>query len=47
MKPPCQPSVGVGHIFKAGEPLEVVSEEFGVPLPELEDAVRVALRRAA
>jgi uncharacterized protein (DUF433 family) len=34
-------------MFKAGEPLEVVSEEFGVPLPELEDAVDVALRRAA
>jgi uncharacterized protein (DUF433 family) len=34
-------------MFKAGEPLEVVSEEFGVPLPELEDAVRVALRPAA
>jgi uncharacterized protein (DUF433 family) len=34
-------------MFKAGEPLDVVSEEFGVPLPELEDAVRVALRPAA
>jgi uncharacterized protein (DUF433 family) len=34
-------------MFKAGEPLEVVSEEFGVPLPELEDAVRVALQPAA
>lgn len=31
-------------MFKAGEPLEVVSAEFGVPLPQLEDAVRVALR---
>jgi uncharacterized protein (DUF433 family) len=34
-------------MFKAGEPLEVVSEEFGVSLPELEDAVRVALQPAA
>jgi uncharacterized protein (DUF433 family) len=34
-------------MFKTGEPLEVVSEEFGVPLPQLEDAVRVALQPAA
>lgn len=34
-------------MFKAGEPLEVVSAEFGVPLPQLEDAGRVALRPAA
>lgn len=34
-------------MFKAGEPLEVVSAEFGVPLPQLEDAVRVALQPAA
>lgn len=33
-------------MFRAGEPLQVVGEEFGVPLPELEDAVRVALRAA-
>ncbi|HEX3614043.1 hypothetical protein [Actinospica sp.] len=33
-------------MFRSGEPLRVVSEEYGVPLPELEDAVRVALRAA-
>ncbi len=34
-------------LFRAGEPLNVVSAEFGVPVPELEDAVRVALQPAA
>lgn len=34
-------------MFRAGEPLEVVAEEYGVPPAELEDAVRVATRRAA
>lgn len=34
-------------MFRAGEPLEVVSEEYGVPRDELEDVVRVALRSAA
>lgn len=33
--------------FRAGEPLRVVAEEYGVPLDELEDAVRVATRVAA
>jgi len=33
--------------FWAGETLAEVSEEFGVPLGELEDVVRVASRRAA
>lgn len=33
--------------FWAGEDLSSLSEEFGVPLIELEDAVRVASRRAA
>lgn len=33
--------------FWAGETLAEVSEEFGVPLDELEDVVRVASRRAA
>lgn len=31
-------------LFQAGEPLEVVAEEYGVPLAELEDALRVAIR---
>lgn len=33
-------------LFRAGEPLGVVAEEFGVPVDELEDAVRVALPAA-
>lgn len=34
-------------LFRAGEPLDVVADEFGVPQEELEDAVRVALPAAA
>ncbi|MCX6416084.1 MAG: DUF433 domain-containing protein [Actinobacteria bacterium] len=34
-------------LFRAGESLGEVAEEFGVPIPELEDAVRVATRVAA
>lgn len=34
-------------MFRAGEPLEVVSEEYGVPADQLEDAVRVATRPAS
>ena len=34
-------------MFRAGEPLGVVSREFGVPQAHLEDAVRVALPSAA
>ena len=34
-------------MFESGEPLDVVSEEYGVPVPDLEDALRVAVRRAA
>ena len=34
-------------LFQAGEPLDVVAEEYGVPGEELEDVVRVATRRAA
>lgn len=34
-------------LFGAGEPLDVVSAEYGVPEAELEDAVRVALQHAA
>jgi DNA-binding transcriptional MerR regulator/uncharacterized protein (DUF433 family) len=37
----------VMDLFDAGEPLNVVAEEFGVPEPELEEALRVALRRVA
>ncbi len=33
--------------FWAGEDLQTVSEEFGVPIGQLEDVVRVASRRAA
>lgn len=33
--------------FWAGESLATVAQEFGVPEPDLEDAVRVASRRAA
>lgn len=34
-------------MFRAGEPLDVVAQEYGVPRPELEDAVRIATRPAA
>jgi uncharacterized protein (DUF433 family) len=34
-------------MFRAGEPLEVVAEEYEVPSAQLEDALRVALRAAA
>ena len=34
-------------LFRAGERLDVVAEEYGVPRDELEDAVRIATRRAA
>ena len=34
-------------LFRAGEPLEVVADEYGVPSAELEDAVRIATRLAA
>ncbi len=34
-------------LFRAGEPLDAVADEFGVPHDELEDAVRVALLPAA
>jgi len=34
-------------LFRAGEPLDVVAEEYGVPRAELEDAVRIATRIAA
>lgn len=34
-------------LFRAGEPLDVVAEEYGVPSAELEDAVRIATRVAA
>ena len=34
-------------LFRAGEPLAVVAEEYGVPRAELEDAVRIATRVAA
>jgi uncharacterized protein (DUF433 family) len=33
--------------FWAGDDLEIVSQEFGVPIADLEDALRVASRRAA
>lgn len=34
-------------LFRAGEPLDVVAEEYGVPREHLEDAVRIATRPAA
>jgi uncharacterized protein (DUF433 family) len=34
-------------LFRAGEPLDVVAEEYGVPRDQLEDAVRIATRAAA
>jgi uncharacterized protein (DUF433 family) len=34
-------------LFRAGESLDVVADEFGMPREQLEDAVRIATRRAA
>jgi uncharacterized protein (DUF433 family) len=34
-------------LFHAGETLDVVADEYGVPSAELEDAVRIATRIAA
>jgi uncharacterized protein (DUF433 family) len=34
-------------LFRSGESLETVAEEYGIPLDQLEDAVRIATRRAA
>lgn len=34
-------------LFRAGEPLDVVAEEYGVPHAQLEDAVRIATRVTA
>jgi uncharacterized protein (DUF433 family) len=34
-------------LFRAGEPLDVVADEYGVPRDHLEDAVRIATRSAA
>lgn len=34
-------------LFRAGEPLDVVSDEYGVPLENLEDVVRAATQAAA
>jgi uncharacterized protein (DUF433 family) len=34
-------------LFRAGEPLEAVAEEYGIPPVQLEDAVRIATRVAA
>jgi len=34
-------------LFRAGEPLDVVAEEYGIPREHLEDAVRIATRVAA
>ena len=34
-------------LFRAGEHLEVVADEYGIPRDQLEDAVRVATRAAA
>jgi len=34
-------------MFRAGESLDVVADEYGVPVEELEDAVRIATRVAA
>jgi uncharacterized protein (DUF433 family) len=34
-------------MFTAGESLEIVADEYGMPLEQLEDAVRVAVRAAA
>ncbi|HKN98048.1 MAG TPA: hypothetical protein VJX10_13085 [Pseudonocardiaceae bacterium] len=34
-------------LFRAGEPLNVVADEYGIPRDHLEDAVRIATRSAA
>lgn len=34
-------------LFRAGEPLDVVAAEYGIPREHLEDAVRIATRPAA
>lgn len=34
-------------LFRAGEPLDVVADEYGIPHDHLEDAVRIATRSAA
>lgn len=34
-------------LFRAGEPLDVVADEYGIPADHLEDAVRIATRAAA
>ena len=34
-------------LFRAGEPLDVVADEYGIPRDHLEDAVRIATRSAA
>jgi len=34
-------------MFRAGEPLDAVAEEYGVPREQLEDAVRIAVPPAA
>lgn len=34
-------------LFRAGESLDIVSEEYGIPRDHLEDALRIATRRAA
>jgi uncharacterized protein (DUF433 family) len=34
-------------LFRAGEPLDVVADEYGMPPEQLEDAVRIATRHAA
>jgi uncharacterized protein (DUF433 family) len=34
-------------MFRAGESLDVVAAEYGVPLDQLEDVVRIATRAAA
>ncbi len=34
-------------LFRAGEPLDVVADEYGIPREQLEDVVRVATRSAA
>lgn len=34
-------------LFRAGEPLDVVAEEYGIPYEHLEDAIRIATRPAA
>ena len=34
-------------LFRAGEPLDVVADEYGMPRNDLEAAVRIATRRAA